>query len=51
MKDENGWGSYEQYYNCGNKDYNVIIDGRNFFDQTMKNDERTYGNIRKISTG
>ena len=33
------------------KDYNVITDGRNFFDQTIKNDFRTYDNIRKIATG
>ena len=32
------------------KDYNVI-DGRNFFDQTIKNDLKTYDNIRKIATG
>ena len=28
-----------------------MIDGRNFFDKTIKNDLRTYGNIRKIATG
>ena len=28
-----------------------MIDGENFFDQTIKNDEITYGNIRKIATG
>ena len=33
------------------KDYNVMIDGRNFFDQTIKNDLKTYDNIRKIATG
>ena len=27
------------------KDYNVMIDGRNFFDKPMKNDLRTYDNI------
>ena len=32
------------------KDYNVIIDERNFFDQPIKNDFKTYDNIRKIST-
>ena len=32
------------------KDY-VIIDGKNFFDQPMKNDLKTYDNIRKIETG
>ena len=33
------------------KDYNVMIDGRNFFDQPIKNDLKTYGNITKIATG
>ena len=33
------------------KDYNVIIDGRNFFDQPTKNDFKRYDNIRKIATG
>ena len=28
-----------------------MIDGRNFFDQTLKNNLRTYDNIRKIATG
>ena len=32
------------------KDYNVIIDGRNFFDQPINNDFKTYKNIRKIAT-
>ena len=32
------------------KDY-VLIDGRNFFDQPIKNDLKTYDNIRKIATG
>ena len=30
------------------KDYNFVIDGRNFFDQTVKNNLITYNNIRKI---
>ena len=33
------------------KDYNVMIDGKKFFDQPVKNDLRTYGNIQKITTG
>ena len=33
------------------KDYNVMIDGRNFFDQPIKNYLKTSDNIRKISTG
>ena len=30
------------------KDYNVVIDGTNFFDHPIKNDLKTYDNIRKI---
>ena len=33
------------------KDYNVLIDGRNFFDQSVKNDFRTYDSIWRIITG
>ena len=33
------------------KDYNVMIDGKNFFDQPVKNDKVTHENIRKITTG
>ena len=33
------------------KDYNVMIDGRNFFDQPINNMSKTYENIRKIATG
>ena len=33
------------------KDYNVMIHGINFFDQPIKNDLKTYDNIRKIATG
>ena len=28
-----------------------MTDGRNFFDQAIKNDLRTYDNIRKIAAG
>ena len=28
-----------------------MIDGKNVFDQPVKNAERTYGNIRKTATG
>ena len=30
---------------------NVMISGRNVFDQPVRNDIRTYKNIRKIATG
>ena len=33
------------------KNYNVMIDGRNFFNQTVKNNLRTYDNIQKLVTG
>ena len=45
--------SNKRYYipNVEIKDYNVMIDGENFFDQPVKNDKVTYENIRKIATG
>ena len=33
------------------KDNNFMIDGKNFFDQSVRTDLRTYNNIRKIATG
>ena len=44
--------SSTRYYlpNMEMKDYNVMIDGRNVFDQPIKNDKVTYGNTRKIAT-
>ena len=33
------------------KDYNVMINGKNFFDQPVENNLRTYDNIRKNATG
>ena len=32
------------------KDYNIVINGENFFDQPIKNKKVTYENIRKIAT-
>ena len=45
--------SNKRYYipNVEMKDYNVMIDGKNFFDQPIKNDKVTYENIRKIAIG
>ena len=45
--------SNKKYYipNVEIKDYNVVIDGKNFFDQPVKNDKVTYENIRKITIG
>ena len=44
--------SYKGYYlpNVEVKDYNVTINGENFFDQPIKNYKVTYENIRKIAT-
>ena len=33
------------------KDYNVMIDGKNFFDQPINSITKTYENVRKITTG
>ena len=33
------------------KDYNIVINGENFFDQPIKNNKITYDNIRKTATG
>ena len=33
------------------KDYNIMINGENLFDQPIKNNKVTYENIRKIATG
>ena len=45
--------SDEQYYlpTVDIKDYNIVINGENFFDQPIKNNKITYDNIRKIATG
>ena len=51
FKDDDGPESHKQYYlpTVEVKDYNVMIDGRNSFDQPIKNDLKTYDNIRKIA--
>ena len=33
------------------KNYNIMINGENFFEQPVKNNKVTYENIRKIATG
>ena len=45
--------SYDEYYlpTVEIKDYNIMINGENFFDQPMKNNKVTYENIRNIATG
>ena len=44
---------YSGYYlpNVEIKNYNVMINGENFFDQPMKDNKVTYENIRKVATG
>ena len=44
---------HDRYYlpNVEIKDYNIMINGENFFDQPIKNNKVTYGNIRRIATG
>ena len=52
--DDNDWRtSNKRYYipNVEIKDYNVMIDGRKFFDHLVKNDKVIYENIRKINIG
>ena len=44
---------YRTYFlpNVQIKDYNVVIGGKNFFDQSVKNDIKTYNNSPKTATG
>ena len=52
FENENDRISHSTYYlpKVEIKDYNVMIDGRNFFDQPINNMNKTYENIRKITT-
>ena len=45
--------NYTGYYlpNVEIKNYNVIINGENFFDQLIKDNKVIYKNIRKVATG
>ena len=45
--------SHSGYYlpNVEIKNYNIVINGENFFDEPIKNNKVTYENIRKIATG
>ena len=45
--------SHSGYYlpNVEIKNYSIVINGENFFDQSIKNKKITYDNIRKIATG
>ena len=51
FKDDNSRESHRQYYlpTVEINNYNVMINGRNFFNQSMI--LKTYDNIRNIATG
>ena len=53
FENDNQRTSNKRYHipNVEIKDYNVMIDGKNFFDQPIRNDKVTYENIRKIAIG
>ena len=53
FENENDRTSHSTYYllQVEIKYYNVMIDGRNFFDQPINSMSKTYENIRKIATG
>ena len=53
FQDDDDQESPKQYHlpSVEIKDYNVMIDGRIFLDQTIKNNLKSYNNIRKIATG
>ena len=53
FENDNDRASDEKYYlpTVEIKDYNIVINGENFFDQPIKNNKVTYDNIRKIATG
>ena len=49
FENENDRTSHLTYYLP--KDYNAMIDGKNFFDQPINSNIKTYENTRKIATG
>ena len=52
--ENDNYRSSARRYNLPNvkiKDYNIMINGENFFDQPIKNNKVTYENIRKIAIG
>ena len=53
FENQNDRTSHSTYYlpKVEIKDYNVMIDGKIFFDQPINSDLKTYENIRKIATG
>ena len=52
-ENENNGTSHSTYYlpKVEIKDYNVLVDGKNFFDQPINRNLKTYENVRKIATG
>ena len=50
-EDDRGWHSSYYLSKVEIKDYNILIDGKNIFDQPINNDFKTYENIRKIAAG
>ena len=53
FENENDRTSLSTYYlsKVEIKDYNVLIDGRNFFEQTINSMNKTYENLYKVATG
>ena len=53
FENENDRTSHSTYYlpKVEIKDYNVMIDGKNVFDQPINSMTKTYENIRKVATG
>ena len=53
FENENDRTSHSTYYlpKVEIKDYNVMIDGKNFFNQPINSNLKTCDNIRKIATG
>ena len=53
FENENDRSSHSTYYlpKLEIKDYNVTVDGKNFFDKPINSSLKTYKNIRKIATG
>ena len=53
LENEDNIKSHSNYYvpNVEMKDYNVMIDDKNFFGQPINSNLKTYENIRKIASG
>ena len=53
FEDDDNRTAHNSYYlpTVEINDYNIMINGENFFDQLIKNNKVTYDNIRKIAIG